>query len=129
MANLTPEQQSALAKFQAFAAQRAAPNLSQGAQKEVDPVTNVAAQLAGIVDPSSTGGAWTTKPGKSSGPGFGPEGFLKKMAENFYNQTGLTDLNKLGYGKITTPENVPVVRQEIYDSNYEVTGYRDWETR
>ena len=96
MANLTPEQQSALAKFQAFAAQRAAPNLSQGAQKEVDPVTNVAAQLAGIVDPSSSGGAWGTKAGKQSGAGFGPEGFLKKMAENFYNQTGLSDLSKLG---------------------------------
>ena len=68
----------------------------QGIQKQFDPVAKVAAQLVPYIDKSSTGGAWSTQSGKSSGPGFGTEGFLKKMAENFYNQTGLTDLSKLG---------------------------------
>ena len=68
-------------------------------------ISNLMRQLAEVVDlPNSSGGAWSTKSGKSSGPGYGPEGFLRVMAENFYNQTGLTDLNKLGYGKITTPD-------------------------
>jgi hypothetical protein len=59
-------------------------------------VKNVAKQLAGVIDPSSSGGAWSTQSGKSSGPGFGPEGFLEKMAENFVRQTGLGDINQLG---------------------------------
>ena len=102
-----------------------------------DPISLVAAQLAQYIDPSSSGGAWSTQSGRRSGAGFGPEGFLKKMAENFINQTGLTDLSKLGYGKINTPENAPVVREPIY-GGYEydyasgtyypvVTGYK-WVT-
>jgi hypothetical protein len=59
-------------------------------------VKNVAKQLAGVIDPSSSGGAWGTKAGKQSGAGFGPEGFLEKMAENFVRQTGLGDINQLG---------------------------------
>ena len=89
-----------------------------------DPISLVAAQLAQYIDPSSSGGAWSTQSGRRSGAGFGPEGFLKKMAENFINQTGLTDLNKLGYGKITTLGSAPVVRQPIY-GDYEYDYYTE----
>ena len=77
------------------ASQNTSPQAGTGSTAS-DPIQNLSKQLAQYIDPSSSGGAWGTKAGGSSGPGFGPEGFLKKMAENFINQTGLTDLNKLG---------------------------------
>jgi hypothetical protein len=118
------------------ASQNTSPQAGTGSTAS-DPIQNLSKQLAQYINPSSSGGAWSTQSGSTSGAGFGPEGFLKKMAENFYNQTGLTDLNKLGYGKINTPENAPVVRQPIYgDYEYDyytgtytptVTGYQ-WAT-
>lgn len=103
-------------------------NYTLGMAKNYSQFDKLVSQLAEYVDPNSTGGAWGTKAGRNSPPGFGPEGMLRQLAQRFINATGLTDLNKLGYGKITTPDkNQPVVRQPIYDSDYEVTGYQ-WVT-
>jgi hypothetical protein len=81
----------------------------QGIQKQSDPNARLAAQLRSYVDPSSTGGAWGTKGGKKSPPGFGPEGMMRQIASRVQGATGVSDINQLGF------RNVPVVKQVRYD--------------
>jgi hypothetical protein len=56
----------------------------------IDYPTKLGKQLAaaGLIDPSSSGGAWTTH-------GFGFEGMLSQIGQRLYNQTGVTDINQL----------------------------------
>lgn len=72
----------------------------QGIQKQFDPLTRFAAQLTAYVDPSSTGGAWGTKGGKKSPPGFGPEGMMRQIASRVQSNTGVSDINDLGVRKV-----------------------------
>ena len=57
---------------------------------------SVGSQAASLIDPTSTGGAWGTEPGKSSGPGFGFEGMLNQIGQRIVERTGITDLSQLG---------------------------------
>lgn len=68
----------------------------QGIQKQFDPTQKLAVELSSYVDPSSSGGAWGTKAGKSSGPGFGPEEMMRQIAQRLQNATGVSDINDLG---------------------------------
>lgn len=72
----------------------------QGIQKQSDPNARLAAQLRSYVDPSSTGGAWGTKGGKKSPPGFGPEGMMRQIASRVQGATGVSDINDLGVRKL-----------------------------
>ena len=57
----------------------------------ISDIDRVALQFASILDPSSTGVAWSKNAG-----GFGPEGFLREMAKDFINKTGITDIRDIG---------------------------------
>ena len=66
-------------------------------------------QLASYIDPSSSGGAWGTASGKSSGPGFGPEGMIKQIAQRLQNVTGVSDINDLELRTVNKPRKVNIV--------------------
>ncbi len=91
---LTPEQQSALAKFQAFAGQQ-----QQGS-------TN---PLLRYIDPQSKGGAWSTKAGKSSGAGFGFEGMLDQIGQRLSGK-GITAEN-IGQLAVREVDGSPLTKQ------------------
>lgn len=91
---LTPEQQSALAKFQAFAGQQ-----QQGS-------TN---PLLRYIDPQSKGGAWSTKAGKSSGAGFGFEGMLDQIGQRLSGK-GITAEN-IGQLAVREVDGPPLTKQ------------------
>jgi hypothetical protein len=97
---------------------------AQGIQKQFDPTKRLSAQLAPYVDPSSSGGAWGTEAGGSSGPGFGPEGMMRQIAQRLQNATGVSDINQLGF------RNAPVVKQVRYDDSgrpyYEEPTYDEY---
>ena len=84
---LTPEQQAALQKFQAFAQQQQ--------QQSTNP-------LLQYLDPNSKGGAWTSKSGKSSGAGFGFEGMLDQINQRITERAGLQNINDLGVRPVKT---------------------------
>ncbi|NDC95104.1 hypothetical protein EB077_07355, partial [bacterium] len=67
-----------------------------GIEKQFVAAEKVAKQAASILDPNSTGGAWTTQAGKSSGPGFGTQGMLNQIGQRIVEITGITDLSQLG---------------------------------
>ena len=69
-----------------------------GVQKDVDLGKRIGTQLRslGYVDPESKGGAWTTKSGKSSGPGFGVEGMYSQIGQRLAQDAGITDVKDLG---------------------------------
>ena len=80
----------------------------QGLQKDFDPIQKLAVQLRPYVDPSSTGGAWGTKAGGDSPPGFGPEGMMRQIAQRFINATGVSDINDLELKTVTKPRRMEV---------------------
>lgn len=84
----------------------------QGIQKQFDPTARFAVQLRSYVDPSSTGGAWGTKGGKKSPPGFGPEGMMRQIASRVQGATGVSDINDLGIRSGGADEENPY---EIYN--------------
>ena len=69
-----------------------------GIQKDVDLGKRIGTQIAalGYLDPTSSGGAWTTQSGSSSGPGFGVEGMFAQLGQRLAQDAGLTDINDLG---------------------------------
>ena len=67
----------------------------QGMQRTFDPIQKIAFQIRPYIDPTSTGGAWTTQSGRNSGPGFGPEGMIREIATRLVNQTGIQDISEL----------------------------------
>lgn len=75
----------------------------QGIQKEFDPGAKLAAQSRAFIDPKSFGGAWTTKSGASSGPGFGQEGMIQEIGQRIYERTGISDINNLALKTVDAP--------------------------
>lgn len=62
----------------------------------LDPVTRVASQLSAIIDPTSSGGAWTTLGGfRGNKPWWTPEIMLRDIASRLISQTGIQDLREL----------------------------------
>ena len=78
------------------------------AYSQASPTERLADQLRGYIDPNSSGGAWTTKSGKSSGAGFGTEGMLQQIATRLIERTGIQDLNDLGQRTVNVTTNAPV---------------------
>lgn len=78
------------------------------AYSQLTPTERLADQLRGYIDPNSSGGAWTTKSGKSSGPGFGTEGMIEQIATRLIERTGIQDLNDLGQRTVNVTTNAPV---------------------
>ena len=102
--SLTPAQQAALQKFQAFAQQQQ--------QLASNP-------LLQYLDPNSKGGAWTTKSGKSSGAGFGFEGMLDQINQRITERVGVEDINQLGLRTIDKPKEFTLrPRYETYEDPY-----------
>ena len=84
-------------------------------QEQRNNFSRVYTQLAGIVNPNSTGGAWSTQSGKKSGPGLGPQEFLRRLTESFISKTGLTDLTYLGARNTYDADSLSEVT-EYYDT-------------
>jgi len=80
----------------------------KGVVKEFDASKRVGVQLGAYLDPNSSGGAWTTQSGKSSGPGFGPEGMMNQIAQRLVSATGITDINQLGFREVDAPVTLAV---------------------
>lgn len=94
----------------------------QGVQKQFDPTARLAVQLRSYVDPSSTGGAWGTKGGKKSPPGFGPEGMMRQIAQRVQNNTGVSDINDLELATKDIPVNDVHVMPMYYEGGVPVYG-------
>lgn len=76
-------------------------NYSLGMAKNYSQFDKLVSQLAEYVDPNSTGGSWSTQSGKSSGPGFGPEGMLRELASSLWNK-GVSNLSDLAVRDVDT---------------------------
>lgn len=94
----------------------------QGLQKDVDPIQKLAVQLRPYVDPSSTGGAWGTKAGRDSSPGFGPEGMMRQIAQRFINATGVYDINDLELKTVNQPREIIVISDSFGNFYIPKTG-------
>lgn len=90
---LTPEQQEALAKFNAYLQTRGG---------TVNPFLQ-------YIDPESKGGAWTDKKGKSSGAGFGFEGMLDQIGQRLSGK-GVTAEN-IGQLAVREVDGSPLTKQ------------------
>jgi len=91
--SLTPEQQEALAKFNAYLQTRGG---------TVNPFLQ-------YIDPESKGGAWTDKKGKSSGAGFGFEGMLDQIGQRLSGK-GITAEN-IGQLAVREIDGSPLTKQ------------------
>lgn len=91
--SLTPEQQEALAKFNAYLQTRGG---------TVNPFLQ-------YIDPESKGGAWTDKKGKSSGAGFGFEGMLDQIGQRLSGK-GVTAEN-IGQLAVREVDGPPLTKQ------------------
>lgn len=91
--SLTPEQQEALAKFNAYLQTRGG---------TVNPFLQ-------YIDPESKGGAWTDKKGKSSGAGFGFEGMLDQIGQRLSGK-GVTAEN-IGQLAVREVDGSPLTKQ------------------
>jgi hypothetical protein len=89
-----------------------------GAVSDEKPVS-LTDQIRTFIDPNSTGGAWTTKSGASSGQGFGVEGMLNELGQRIEQKTGVTDLNNLQLKYIDAP-----ITENIYGFSTEEGGTR-----
>ena len=98
---LTPEQQEALAKFNAYLQTRGG---------TVNPFLQ-------YIDPESKGGAWTDKKGKSSGAGFGFEGMLDQIGQRLSGK-GITAEN-IGQLAVREVDGPPLTKQvqKFYDED------------
>lgn len=91
--SLTPEQQEALVKFNAYLQTRGG---------TVNPFLQ-------YIDPESKGGAWTDKKGKSSGAGFGFEGMLDQIGQRLSGK-GVTAEN-IGQLAVREVDGSPLTKQ------------------